>query len=267
MHDYMQDYHVHTDFSEDSRTRMEAACQSAIARNVDEIAITDHCDFGPCDAHEEFPTEDYLAAIRNCREQFRGGLIIRAGIELGEPHLFPDQAAAVLSGYDFDVVLGSAHYAKGMQAAWHRGFFDQPLQDAYESYFRQVVDLAADGDFDVLAHLDLVKRDARKFGNVYDGPGPYADMIRAALTSLVERGKGIELNTSPLRHEQMEPCPSVEILRWYRELGGEILTLGSDAHTPDAVGSHLDAAKEMVKSVGFTRLAIFEHRSIGWKEI
>jgi len=151
-----------------------------------------------------------------------------------------------------------------MQAAWKEPFFEPPLHQAYEAYFRQVARLAAEGNFDVLGHLDLVKRDARKFGKAYDGPEPYAEMIRTALRSLVERGKGIEINTSPLRRGQPEPCPSLEVLRWYRELGGEILTFGSDAHTPDAIGSHFDVALEMARVAGFTRLATFERRQIHW---
>jgi histidinol-phosphatase (PHP family) len=164
-------------------------------------------------------------------------------------------------------VLGSAHYAEGMQAVWLEGFFDQPLRPAYGSYFKQVVALSAEGEFDILAHLDLVKRDARGFGKPYDGPEPYADMIRAALRSLVERGKGIELNVSPLRHGQPEPCPSLEILLWYRELGGEILTVGSDAHTPAAVGTHLDVAMGMARAAGFEHLASFRRRQINWVRI
>jgi histidinol-phosphatase (PHP family) len=262
---FRQDYHIHTGFSVDSEAQMEAACEAAIARGIDEIAFTDHLDFGPCDPDDPFPTGSYLTAIGRCRERYRGRLDVRAGIEVGESHIFAEEAANVIDAGEFDVVLGSVHYAEGMRAAWFEDFFDQPLRDAYASYFRQVVDLAAGGDFDILGHIDLIKRDARKFGRPYDGPGPYADMIRTALSSVVERGKGIELNTSPLRRGQPEPCPSLEVLRWYRELGGEILTLGSDAHSPAAVGSHLDVAMEMAKAAGFERLATFRHRQIDWK--
>lgn len=246
---------------------MEAACQTAIARGVDEIAFTDHLDFGPDESHGYFRKREYLAAIQRCRDRYDGRLTIRAGVEVGEPHLFAEQAAAVVGAGDFDVVLGSAHYAAGMQAAWLEEFFEQPLCRAYESYFRQVVDLAAEGDFDVLAHIDLVKRDARKFGKDYDGPEPYADMIRTALRSLVERWKGIELNTSPLRRGQVEPSPSLEVLRWYRELGGEILVIGSDAHSPDGVGANLDLAMEIAESAGFDRLATFRQRRVDWMRI
>jgi histidinol-phosphatase (PHP family) len=267
MSSYRQDYHIHTNFSIDSEANMEAACRTAVARGIDEIAFTDHLDFGPDESHGYFRKTEYLAAVERCRARYDDQLIVRAGVEVGEPHIFAEEAAEVVGPDDFDVVLGSVHYAAGMQAAWLENFFEQPLRRACESYFRQVVDLAAEGEFDVLAHIDLVKRDARKFGKAYDGPEPYADMIRTALRSLVERGKGIELNTSPLRRGQPELCPSVEILRWYRELGGEILVIGSDAHSPDTVGAHLDLAVQVAKSAGFDRLAAFRQRRVDWMRI
>ena len=267
MKPYHQDCHIHTRYSVDSEAAFEAICRAAVAQGIDEIAFTDHLDFGPSDSTDPFPAEDYLEEIQTCRERYTDRLEISAGIEVGEPHLFPGEAAAVLAAGDFDFVIGSAHYARGMRAAWFEDYFDQPLGDAYEAYFQQVVDLARAGDFDVLAHLDLVKRDARKFGKPYDGPRPYADLIRAALMALVERGKGMEINTSPLRRGQPEPCPSMEVLRWYHELGGEILTVGSDAHVPQAVGSHIDVALDMARAAGFTRLVTFHHREMAWRRI
>jgi histidinol-phosphatase (PHP family) len=264
---YRQDYHIHTKFSVDSDANMQAACQAAIARGISEIAFTDHLDFGPDESYGYFRTNEYLTVIQRCRARYDGQLIVRAGVEVGEPHLFTAEASAVVVHGDFDIVLGSVHYADGMQAAWREEFFEQPLRQAYESYFRQVVNLSAEGDFDMLGHLDLIKRDALRFGKPYDGPEPYADMIRTALTSIVERGKGIELNTSPLRRGQAEPCPSLQILRWYRELGGEILTLGSDAHAPSAVGAHLDLAMEIARAAGFEHLATWSRRRVDWIRI
>jgi len=263
----LADYHIHTRFSIDSEAGLDKVCEAAIARGLDEIAVTDHADFGPADASDHFRPVEHLAEIERCRARYGDRLTVRAGVEMGEPHLFAQQAQGVLAAGEFDFVIGSAHYSDDMQAAWKEVYFEQPLRRAYESYFRQVASLAAEGDFDVLGHLDLIKRDARKLGKVYDGPQPYADMIRAALRSVVERGKGIEINTSPLRRGQPDPCPSLEILRWYREMGGEILTLGSDAHRPEHVGAHLDVALEMARAAGFERLARFERRRVRWVEI
>ncbi len=288
---YIGDYHIHTRFSCDSESRMAAVCETAIARGLHEVAFTDHLDYGPDDLPNYFQPVEYLADIERCRARYGDRLTIRAGLEVGEPHLFAQEVGAVLAVGTFDFVIGSAHYAAslnlsiskgaaslnlpiskgadGLQCAWKSPFFEQPLRQAYEAYFRQVVHLAAEGDFDVLGHLDLVKRDAHKFGKPYDGPGPYADMIRAALRSIVERGKGIEINTSALYKGRGmdETCPSIEILRWYRELGGEILTFGSDSHSPDKIGAHFDVALDMARSVGFTHLASFEQRRVHWNGI
>jgi histidinol-phosphatase (PHP family) len=266
---HIPDYHIHTRFSCDSETALAAACEAAIARGLREIGFADHADFGPEDPPGYFRPVEYLAEIARCRARCDGQLTIRTGVEIGEPHVFVEEARAVLAAGEFDYVIGSAHYADPLQCAWKPAFFEQPLCQAYAAYFRQVVKLAETGDFDVLGHIDLVKRDARKLGKPYDGPEPYADAIRAALRAVVERGKGIEINTSPLyKGKGMdEPCPSLEILRWYRELGGEILTFGSDAHAPDKIGAHFDVALEMARAAGFTRLAQFERRQVSWIEI
>lgn len=268
------DYHIHTCFSCDSEAEMTEVCEVAIAQGMQEIAFTDHLDFGPDDPSEYFRPAEYVETIQRCRDCYRDRLIIRTGVEIGEPHIFTQQAQTVLAAGEFDFVIGSVHYAvssdgSGLQCAWKASFFEQPLHIAYESYFRQVVRLAAEGDFDVLGHLDLIKRDAHKFGKPYDGPEPYADMIRTVLRTLVERGKGIEINTSSLYKGpgMSEPCPSLEILRWYREMGGEILTFGSDAHSADKVGAHFDVAYAMAQNVGFKRLATFEQRRVHWNEI
>lgn len=272
------DYHIHTRFSCDSEAEMSEVCETAIARGVHEIAFTDHADFGPDDPAGYFSPTEYLESIRQCRDRYSDRLTIRTGIEVGESHLFRKETEAILNTGEFDMVIGSAHYAVAasspgsdgdLQCAWKETFFDQPLSRAYEAYFEQVVQLSAKGDFDVLGHLDLVKRDAHKFGKTYDGPGPYTDMIRAILRNVIERGKGIEINTSPLYKGKgmSEPCPSLEILKWYREMGGEILTFGSDAHTADKVGARFDVALEMARSAGFRRIALFEHRRIHWNEI
>lgn len=264
---HIPDYHIHTRFSCDSETALAAACEAAIARGLREIGLVDHADFGPDDPPDYFRPVAYLAEIARCRARYDGQLTVRAGVEIGEPHVFIEEARAVLAAGAFDYVIGSAHYADPLQCAWKSPFFEQPLRQAYAAYFRQVVRLAETGDFDVLGHIDLVKRDAFKLGKPYDGPEPYADAIRAALRAVVARGKGIEINTSPLYKGLDEPCPSLEILRWYRELGGEILTFGSDAHALDKIGARLDVALEMARAAGFTRLARFERRQVSWLEM
>ena len=245
---------------------MAGTCEAAIARGIPEIAFTDHVDFGPADPPDYFHPLEYMVEIAKCRACYGDRLTIRAAVEMGEPHVFAQRAASILAEADFDFVLGSVHYTDTMQAIFLEPFC-APVCPDYEGYFRQVVGAAATGDFDVLAHIDLVKRYSGRFKTACGDSGPCQDMIRTALRSIVERGKGIEINMSPVRLGQAEPCPSLDILRWYRELGGEILTLGSDAHAPGDVGFGLGAAIELAQASGFTRLATFEKRRVRWLEI
>lgn len=245
---------------------MADACEAAIARGLREIAFTDHVDFGPADPPDYFRPAEYLVEISKCRARYGDRLAIRAAVEISEPHLYAKQAASVLADGDFDFVLGSAHYTDTMQAIFLEPFSQRDEPD-YEGYYRQVAGVASTGDFDVLAHIDLVKRYSHKGNSDYPCNGPSHDAIRSALKSVVERGKGIEINTSPIRLGQADPCPSLDILRWYRKLGGEILTLGSDAHVPRDVGSDLAEALAVAKAAGFARLATFERRQIRWLKI
>ncbi|RLC82345.1 MAG: hypothetical protein DRI81_00030 [Chloroflexi bacterium] len=108
------DYHIHTRFSCDSDAEMAAVCEAAITRELSEIAFTDHADFGPADPPGYFRPAEYLAGIERCRARYGDRLTIRAGVEMGEPHIFAQEAGDVLAVGDFDFVLGSAHYAEGL---------------------------------------------------------------------------------------------------------------------------------------------------------
>jgi histidinol-phosphatase (PHP family) len=261
------DYHVHTHFSIDSPSEMQAACAAASARGLAEIAFTDHLNWGPGYPTDHLDPSRYVAEIERCRVAWRGTLAVKLGIEVGEPHHFADRVAPFLEVGPFDVVLGSVHYVGGARPIFTPEYFAAPMRAACSAYFEDVAALAACGDFDVLAHLDVIRRYARQFGKTYDGPAPYADTIRAALSALIERKKALEVNTFPLRTGEREPYPSLEILRWYRDLGGEAFTLGSDAHAVQDVGSAFDAALTMIRGLGFERLATFEGRRMRWTPI
>jgi len=263
------DYHVHTCFSCDSKTEVAAACETAIARGLSEIAFTDHADFEPLDAcYDHLRPAAYLAEIERCRSRYGHDLVIRAGVEIGETHVYHCQVAALLETHAFDFVLGSLHWVDGHPAFDERYFNGQALEEGLRAYFEELARLAAEADYDVLAHFDIVRRAvSRSFGlNTLDYT-PYEGTIRSILCTLVERGKGLEINTSTCRRGMGDPNPTLQVLRWYHELGGEILTLGSDAHISNAIGSCFDVALEMAQAAGFTRLATFERRQIHWIRI
>jgi len=245
---------------------MAAACEAAIARGMSEIALTDHADFEPLDACcGFFRPAAYLAEVERCRRRYGDRLTIRAGVEIGEGHVHRDQAAALLAAHEFDFVLGSLHWVDGHLHCDERYFAGRTLDEGLRAYFEELARLAAEADYDVLAHLDTVRRAAcRAFALKRLDYAPYEGTIRRTLRTLVERGKGLEINTVTYRRGMGDPSPPLQVLRWYRELGGEMLTFGSDAHTPGAIGAGFDVALEMARAAGFTRLATFEKRRVGW---
>jgi histidinol-phosphatase (PHP family) len=248
---------------------MAAACDAAIARGLSEIAFTDHADFEPLDACCGYlRPAAYLAQVERCRRRYGRRLTIRAGVEIGEVHVYRDEAAALLEAHEFDFVLGSLHWVDSRPAFDGRYFTGRTLEEGLRAYFEELARLAAEADYDVLGHFDMVRR------AVYHSCGlktldyaPYEGTIRCILRTLVERGKGLEVNTSACRRGMGDPNPALQVLRWYHELGGEVLTFGSDAHTADSVGSCFDVAREMAQAAGFTRLATFEQRHIYWTGI
>ncbi|MBN1954161.1 MAG: histidinol-phosphatase HisJ family protein [Anaerolineae bacterium] len=263
---YPADYHTHTRFSCDSDAAMEATCRAALQLGMREIAITDHVDFEPLDAcRGYFRPELYWEEIEHCREIF-GQLTIRAGVECGEPHLYRAQVTPLLAAHAYDVVLGSLHWA-GSRPVFRADFFDGlTLDEGIDLYFDHLGRLAAEGEYDVLGHADYVRRAAaRCFGLRELDLRPHEDRVRRALRTVAERGKGVEVNTSYRRKGGGEPGPSVQMLRWFREEGGEIVTIGSDSHAPGDVGADFARALAMVRAAGFERLATFARRQLkGW---
>ncbi len=257
------DYHCHTNFSQDCNYSMEEQCCAAIQRGVVEIAFTEHEDYNPDDPTSfYFQHGEYHQAVDRCQARFGDQVVIRRGIEISEPHRHPARVREVLSSYEWDFVLGSLHWVTPEINTYLPEFFTWlgDWRRSFERYFTEMIALARDGDFDVLAHLDYPARYGRHFfGDAYDIRA-YEPLIRQVLQQLIARGKGIEINTSPWRRGAESANPPAVVLRWYHELGGTILTVGSDSHTPADVGADIARAIELAKAAGFTHLTRFERR-------
>ena len=257
-----QDYHLHTRFAGDSQSEMDAVCARALARGLREIAFVDHHDFETFSPEfNRLRLQEYRAEIERCRSIYGKRLAIRCGVEIGEAHAFPAQARELLASFDFDVVMGSLHFI-GETATWNGQYFRRyTLEDGVRTYFAELARMVAESDFDILGHFDVVLFAIyHTFGLVRLDYTPYAEAVRSVLGTLVVRRKALEINTKSLRGRMGEPNPPLQVLRWYRELGGELLTLGSDAHEVESVGVGLELALAMAREAGFTHLASFEGR-------
>ena len=255
-----QDYHMHSRFSCDCQVEMAAMCQAAIDQGIPEIGFTEHFDHHTGDeCRDYFKLEPWAAELERCRAKFAGRLVVRAGVELGEPHLFAAEAQALLARYPFDYALGSLHWV-GADSIFDRDYFERhPADEAYAAFFAELARMTAVGGFDILSHFDVPVRTAFVVYGGYD-PRPYEDYIRPELKNVVANGIALDLNTAALRRRAQVLTPGLDILRWYVELGGERVTLGSDAHQPSQVGSHLPVAIEVARAAGLKYLTYFEGR-------
>ncbi len=259
------DYHVHTHFSCDCTYSMEDMCRAAIAAGVSQIAFCEHEEHNPGDeCYHTLNHDAYWRELRRCRDLFAGQLTIRAGIEISEPHRYAAHIEPTLAAYPWDYVLGSLHWldeqTNTLRPEFSTRFGPGRWRDSFRAYFREMQRMAGSGDFDVVAHFDYP---ARYFkappGETYDITEFEAE-IRPALQALVARGKGIEINTGSLRKGRPDPCPPPIVARWFRDMGGQILALGSDAHRPQDITAGLAQASEIARAAGFTHIATFERR-------
>ena len=260
----LADYHVHTAYSDDSDYPMEQVVEDALAKGVEELCFTDHVDYGvkedwDCghpiryrDNGEPYANVDYpryVAQIKALQAQYAGRIGLKLGLEFGmQTHTIP-QYEALFRRYPFDFILLSVHQAEDKEF-WNQDFQRGKSQREYnEAYYREILALVQGYEqYSVLAHLDLLSR--------YDEQGVYPyekvrPLVREILKTAIEKGKGIELNTSYRRYGLADTTPAAAIWEDYRELGGEILTLGSDSHKPAHLGAYIREGREFLKSKGF----------------
>lgn len=239
---------------------MREMCQSAITQGIPEIGFSEHFDLHPGEpCRDWFRPEPWWAELERCRAHFAGQLTIRAGIEVGEPHLFPAETAQMLARLPFDYVLGSLHFVD-QHSMFDINYFKAHAADvAYRAFFVELERMTRIGGFDILSHFDVPIRTAFAVYGPY-APIDFEDLIRPVLRNCVQHGIALDLNTSALRSRVNTLTPNLDILRWYVEVGGERVTLGSDAHKPVDVGSHLGVALAIAQEAGIKYLTYFEQR-------
>lgn len=239
---------------------MREMCRSAIDIGVAEIGFTEHFDMHPDEpCRDWFRPEPWWAEIEACRAEFAGQLTIRAGIEVGEPHVYDAEMSTVVPHAPFDYVLGSLHWV-GADSMFSRKHFESVDADAaFLAFFAELEKMTRLADIDILAHFDVPIRTAYPVYGLYE-PVRYEEAIRTVLRNCIDRGIALDLNTKALRSRVNMMTPGPTILRWYAEMGGERITLGSDAHQPHNIGADLDTALEIAQSAGLRYLTFFERR-------
>lgn len=260
---------MHSRNSCDSDATMAQMASAALESGLREIAFTEHLDLNPGDQCPGFyDPASFFERIEAARAEFAPqGLTIRAGIEMGEPHIYREAHRAVLDAWPYDVVLGSLHWVGDdnmFDPAYYRA---RTPAEAFGAYFSELAEMIAGGGFEILAHVDLVKRVGFDAYDAFDS-GEWEDLFRPVWQACIEQGIAVEINTAGWRKPVAQPHPALEALRWYREMGGELLTLGSDAHRPGDVAYRFDEAITLAQVAGFSRVCAYERRRVvGWQAL
>lgn len=267
------DCHLHTSYSGDSDAPMEEMILRGIAKGLDTMCFTEHNDYDypvTVETPEGFflvNTDSYLYDVIKYREKYADKLRILFGVELGlQPEVMRKNAVYAKS-YDFDFIIGSAHICHGKDPYYPSFFEGRTDAEAYQEYFECILEnIKKFSNFDVLGHLDYVVR----YGSTMDRDYSYEkfkEIIDAILTLLIDKGKGLEINTGGIRKGMREPHPCMDILKRYRELGGEIITVGSDSHDIHHIADYFDRAYDVLKECGFRYYTVFEKRIAEFRKI
>jgi histidinol-phosphatase (PHP family) len=263
---YLADYHTHSRRSPDAGTSMAEMARAAVEAGLDEICFTDHIEVMDWHTHGlRTAPYDWAALEREYQEALAaldGKITIRLGMELGEaPFDFAETEKMMASAPELDFVIGSVHALSPRYGhadlCFSTGLSEDECREQIRDYLELVLAAAKWGQFTVLGHLTLPLRYMNQNRTLppvtFDG---FESEVEEILRTLIQNGCGIELNTN----RGHDPLPGEKWLRMYRELGGEIITLGSDAHSPRHVGCAIREGQALLRECGFTRFCTFEKK-------
>lgn len=266
------DTHNHCQFSFDGKkTTVESSSRAAMERGLGGIVFTDHCDiFVPqeciehgCTETQIFDIEGQQREIDRVQQELGDRLRILKGIEIGMYSTSREDIKDILNRHNFDQVIASVHYLDGTDPYYGEYFVGKDWKQAYGRYLETICEEAvALGDFDTIGHYDYVARYAPypQDGICYRD---FSDIFDSIFRFLIENGKGLEINTkSCVGSHGRKTYLDRNVLLRYRELGGEIITLGSDSHRPQNVAENFAAHASLLKSLGFRWSAHYEKRQL-----
>lgn len=261
------DYHMHTYFSDDSTEELDRIALAAIQQGLDEICITDHVDYGVRLDKEDWEKSDrsvdmnvdydaYFPAIQAVREKYKEQLTIRTGLEFGIQTITIDQFQKLFDRSPLDFVILSCHQINNLEF-WRGDFQKGRSQDDYQRlYYEELYQIIQNyKDYSILGHLDLIQRYSE---TIVPPLEKHYEVIEAILKQVIQDGKGIEVNTSSERYGLEDLMPAYDILKLYHNLGGEVITVGSDAHVAADVGDRIDLSYDVLREIGFKSICTFE---------
>ncbi|MBQ1375230.1 MAG: histidinol-phosphatase HisJ family protein [Clostridia bacterium] len=263
---YLIDYHTHSHNSFDGYITVDKIASRAVERGIRELCVTDHYECSDLRTPMAYDFEKSEAEIHEARERYGDKIKLLYGAELGQMHFEPELCKLLCARTKLDFVIGSMHNLKNDLDLYFVEFNEENTKPLFEEYLSELYALASTADYDVLGHITYPLRYIKRDGQWVDIKD-YADNIDEILKAVIERGRGIEVNTSGLSGQLGDTMPPYDVIKRYRELGGEIITVGSDAHKRVHVGAGIEEAMGMLIRAGFQYITTFEQRKPSFVKI
>ena len=267
---FYSDSHIHTQYSADvpaSRAlSVDGICRAAIDAGLSYIAFTDH--YEPEEEKsgvaKPFRFPEMVSDVLTAKETYKDRLQVALGIEYGQPYLYPEEIQPTVTAYPYDIILGSVHYIPGKTGYISYNYREMTPAErtaVFDEYLDTYNQLVHTDGIDVVTHPTYPLRYLLRQNIPFD-MRDWEERLRAMFRVLAERGVGLEFNAAPMRvPNQGIPDHTVETLfRWYREVGGEIVTFASDAHFKEHVGAYCDRTMRILRELGFRYIAVYENR-------
>lgn len=256
------DFHNHTAFSADSDTPAELMIEKAISLGLQCICMTDHMDldFPYPEIDFTFSVPEYFKKHDELRAKYGNQIQLLTGIELGLQPGLRKRLAKLLSDYSFDFVIGSSHVVDHMDPYYPEYWTKKTEEQGILRYFETILENVAEfDDIDVYGHIDYIVRYGPTQAENYSYH-EYQEILDEILKTLISKNIGLELNTAGLKYGLGFAHPHMDILKRYNELGGEILTIGSDGHKPEHLAYDFDKVPAILEECGFKYYTIFNKR-------
>ena len=256
------DYHIHTKFSGDSDASPVDYINQAIKMQLEEICFTDHRDFDyPIDSFD-LDIETYYQTIMALKKEYQDKIKIKWGIEIGLDLNYFQEINDLINQYPFDFVIGSIHVIDHTEFYYGDFFKGLTKRQARRRVFEETARCVKTLDcFNVLGHLDYIMRYG-PYDNKKVEHTKYQDIIDEIFKTLIDKDKGIEVNTSGYAVNGNCGFPNYNQVKRYFDLGGRIITIGTDSHTVDRIGQHVEDVKDNLKKIGFKEISTFTNRIV-----
>lgn len=261
---YMSESHCHSSCSFDAKHTVDMMCSRAVDLGFYSIAVTDHCEINGYADPQNSEFGDFSKRIpqsvkemKQAQEKYKDKIIILRGIELGQPMQDLKSADIALALDDFDFVLSSVHNVKNEQDFYWLKYTKEFAEEILGRYFDEVLETAVWNKFDSLAHLTYPMRYIIGEHKINVDISKFQEKIDEILLTLIRNKKALEVNTSGLRQKIGVTLPDQSIIKRFRELGGEYVTIGSDAHCTEDLGKGIAEGMSLVKKCGFNCYTIF----------